>query len=330
MPSQLHHFVPKFHLRRFTDATQRRELIWVYERGKDKPELRTLDHVAAQKNYYTLEAEDGTKLQEAEAILSRVEGLAAPILRSLDENRSLSKEDRSTIALFLAFGCLRTPKFRDAADDWYRESLTVFMRKLASDPVEFAETVKSTETALGRALGDPEELRRVVTEERIEIKTRPEYSIKVMFEDAFEHAAMFENMIWSFRDADEDTPLVTSDNPVVLNNETVLEGHGPPTPLALEVVFPISPRVVLLATWDGHCGAGQLSGSLTRQINKLMSLAADQYVYAPMEIPAIAKYLREPRKGPIPEFVKDEVLKKISENWDRRQPMSSHAARRDD
>jgi Protein of unknown function (DUF4238) len=318
MPSQLHHFVPQFHLRRFTDPTQKRELIWVYERGKEKPELRALDHVAAQKNYYTIESEDGTKLQEAETLLSRLEGVAAPILRRLEDNRRLSKEDRSTVALFLAFGSLRTPKFRDAADDLYSESLRLFSRKLASDPVKFAEAVKSTEAALGRPLGDPEDLRRVITEERVKLTTGPGYSIKVMFEDAFEHAAMFENMIWSLCDADEDTPLVTSDNPVVLNNQTVFEGNGPPTPLGLEIVFPISPKVVLLATWDGHFGAGQLSGARTRQINKLMSLAADKYVYAPTEIPAVARYLQGPRKGPIPEFLKAKVLKKISENWDRR------------
>lgn len=188
-----------------------------------------------------------------------------------------------------------------------------FSRKLASDPTKFAVTVKSVESSLGESLGDPEELRRAMTEERIEVKARPEYSIKVMFEDALHHATMIENMIWSVRETDEDNLLVTSDTPVALNNPSCLEGNGPPTPLALEVVFPISPMLVLLATWDSHCGSGQMSGSLTREINKLMSFAADQYVYAPTEIPAIGKYLKEPRRGVVPEFLKAELLRNIFE-----------------
>jgi Protein of unknown function (DUF4238) len=285
----------------------------VYERGKKKPELRPLDRVAAQKDYYSVKTENGAKLQDAEMILSRVEGLAAPILQRVEEHRNVSPEDRGMLALFLAFACLRTPKFRDAAEDLLSESLMAFSRKLASDRAKFAETVKSAESALGESFGDPEELRRAMTEERIQVKARPEYSIKVMFEDALQHATMIESMVWSVREADEDNLLVTSDTPVVLNNPSCLEGNGPPTPLTLEVVFPISPKLVLLATWDGHCGSGQMTGSLTREINKLMSFAADQYVYAPTEIPAIGKYLKEPRRGFVPEFLKAELLRKVSE-----------------
>jgi hypothetical protein len=97
-----------------------------------------------------------------------------------------------------------------------------------------------------------------------------------------------------------------------LNNPSVLEGNGPPTPFDLEVVFPISPTLLFVATWDGRAGTGQMSGYLTRQMNKLMSLAAEKYVYSPAEIPAIAKYLEQPRKGLIPEFVKAELKRRIS------------------
>lgn len=291
---------------------QKSDLIWVYERGKEKPELRPVGRVAAQKDYYAVKAEDGTKIQDAETLLSRVEGLAAPILRCLEERRKIPGDDRSTLALFLAFGCLRTPKFRGAAEDLLSDSLMAFSRKLASDPGKFAETVKSAESALGQSLGDPEDIRRAITEERVEFKARPEYSLKVMLEDALQHATMIESMIWSIREADEDSCFVTSDTPVVLNNPSCLEGNGPPTPLALEIVFPISPRVVLLITWDDHCGSGQMSGSLTKQINKLMSFAADQYVYAPVEIPAISKYLKRPGQGFVPEFLKAKVLESIS------------------
>ena len=171
---------------------------------------------------------------------------------------------------------------------------------------------RSAEQALGENLGDPDELRNAILGDHIQVKANPEYSLKVMLEDVFEHAAMIRNMAWSFRDADEGTSLVTSDTPVVLNNPSVLEGNGPPTPLDLEVTFPISPRLLFVATWDGRAGAGEMSGYLTRQINKLMCLASDKYIYSPVEIPAIAKYLEQPRRGLIPEFLKQQLKRSIS------------------
>jgi hypothetical protein len=295
------------------DPAQERELIWVYERGKRKPELRSLDHVAAQKDYYTLKDEAGNKLQTIEEILSRVEGLTAPIIRRFQQgDEHISDDDRMTFSVFLSFGAMRTPKFRGAVEQLVEESMDSYSKKLASDPTKFAESVKSAEQALGEDLGDHEELRNAILGNHIQAKANPEYGLKVMLEDVFEHAAMISKMAWSFRDADEDIPLVTSDTPVVLNNPSVLEGNGPPTPLDLEVTFPISPRLLFVATWDGRAGVGQMSGYLTKQINKLMSLASEKYVYSAVEIPAIAKYLEQPRKGLIPEFLKDELKRSIS------------------
>lgn len=294
------------------DVTLERELIWVYERGKAKPDLRSLDHVAAQKDYYAVKAEDGIKLQGIEEILSRVESIAAPLIQRLqDGERHISDEDRMTFSVFLAFGTMRTPKFRGAVAELMQESMDAFARKLASDPNKFIESVKSAEQALGENLGDPEELRNAILGNHIQIKANPQYSLKVMLEDVFEHSEMIKNMVWSFRSADDDTALITSDTPVVLNNPSVLEGNGPPTPLALEVTFPISPKLLFVATWDGRAGTGEMSGHLTRQINKLMALACERYVYSPIEIPAIAKYLEQDKTGFIPDFLKQKLKQSI-------------------
>jgi hypothetical protein len=156
MPAQLHHFVPRFHLRQFVDSTRERELVWVYERGKAKPELRSLDRVAAQKDYYAVKTEDGEKVQTVEDILARVEGFAAPVIRRFHEgDRLLSDDDRMTFSTFLSFGVMRTPKFRGAVEEMVKESIESYSKKLASDAAKFAESVKSAEHALGENLGDP-------------------------------------------------------------------------------------------------------------------------------------------------------------------------------
>jgi hypothetical protein len=195
MPAQLHHFVPRFHLRQFVDSTQERELIWVYERDKAKAELRSVDHIAAQKDYYAVQAGDGTKLQTIEEILSRVESLAAPLIRRFQEgDKHISDDDRMTFSVFLSFGTMRTPKFRGAVEELVRESVESYSKKLASDAAKFTESVKSAEQALGENLGDPEELRNAILGDHIQVNANPEYSLKVMFEDVFEHATMVDNM----------------------------------------------------------------------------------------------------------------------------------------
>jgi hypothetical protein len=210
-------------------------------------------------------------------------------------NRKLTADERRMFATFLSLGVLRTPKFRSDVEQLVVESVTDFSMKLASDPVKFAESVKSAEEALGENLGNPEELREAFLNGDVKITSNPDYSLQAMFQDSFEHAAMIDSMIWSFREADEDTTLVTSDHPIVLNNPTLLEGGGPPSPQGLEVIFPISPKLVFVATWDGRAGLGLMSGFLTRQINRTIALAADRYVYSPAQIPAISNYLTEPR-----------------------------------
>jgi hypothetical protein len=315
MASQLHHFVPRFHLKRFVDPTQKRELIWVYERGKQEPQLRSLDHVAARKDYYAFKTEDGQKSHALEDVLARIEGATAPILRRLGEgDRKLTADERKVFATFLSLGVLRTPKFRSDVEQLVVESVTDFSMKLASDPVKFAESVKSAEEALGENLGNPEELREALLNGSVKITSNPEYSLQAMFQDSFEHAAMIDSMIWSFREADEDTTLVTSDHPIVLNNPTLLEGAGPPSPQGLEVIFPISPKLVFVATWDGRAGTGPMPGFLTRQINRTIALAADRYVYSPAQIPAISKHLTEPRLPFISEESKTLVKQKMSQH----------------
>jgi len=91
----------------------------------------------------------------------------------------------------------------------------------------------------------------------------------------------------------------------------MLEGEGPPTPEALEVTFPISPELLFVATWDGHAGVGPMRPRLARQINRLMALAAHQYVYSSMEILAIVRYLSKPRKA----LIDRNFLKQISQDF---------------
>jgi len=298
MAQQLHHYVPRFYLRRFADPTQKdRVLIWIYERDKSDPELRPLDRIAAQKNYYTIKLADGTKSQEVEAALSGIEGLAAPALEKLVQGRyELSPEERAAFCSFLSLGLARVPKFRTEVEETAGIFLEEFSQRMASDPEKFRKSMEETGKRIGQDMGDPESLRQAVLEKRFKMVVRPEFSLQMMFANMMFIAEMIDQMQWSHHQANDSTPLVTSDNPVIFNNPTMLPGQDPPTPAALEVIMSLSPQHLFVATWDGRAGQGRMSPFLTRQINKLIALSADTYVYSPIQIPAIANFLKQPRK----------------------------------
>ncbi len=155
MAKQLHHFVPRFYLRRFVDRRQKKhELVWAYERGKQEPELRSLDHIAARNNYYTIDLGNGRKHQGIENMFSIVEGAAASILEKLATGQhQLSSEDREIFSAFLAFGWSRVPKFRDEVEESAAVLLNDYAQNLARDPYNFARTVAEVEGKTGAKLG---------------------------------------------------------------------------------------------------------------------------------------------------------------------------------
>jgi len=267
------------------------------------PSAGELGHIAAQKNYYAFETGGGQKTHAVEEALATIESQAAPVFAKLASgNRDLSPGECAIFCTFLSLGWSRVPKFRDEVEHTASRLVDDYSQKLAADLQRFAESVRNAERALGHTLGDSEELRQAILNREFEVTTRPEFSLRMMFAHTFELAAMIAEMRWSFRETEEATPLVTSDSPVILNNPTLLEGEGPPIPAGLEVTFPVSPQLLFVATWDGHAGTGPMRPFLARQVNKLVALAADRFVYSAIQVPAIAAYLKEPRKSLIPDF----------------------------
>jgi hypothetical protein len=302
MSKQLHHIVPRFYLRQFVDPRQRpRELLWVYERGKSEPKLLPVDAVAARKNYYTVERRQGRSSRVVEEQFAKIESLAAPVFRAIRQNPSkLSMEEKGIFAFFISFQFGRVPKFRDEVEQTATALLQRDMRETASNPSQFSASVRA---ALGQEL-EPEEiedLRRLVLNGDVEPVAAPGLSLSYMLRAALDLLCLLKAMQWAFREAHPSVALVSSDSPLILNNPSLLPGHGPPSPRELEITFPVSPEVLFIATWDGHAGTGRMNPFLTRQVNRLIAIASERFVYSPEKIVALAKYLQAPPKKLMPD-----------------------------
>jgi len=219
MPRRLHHFVPRFYLQRFIDPRAERALVWTYERGKQEPAMRSIDHIAARNNYYTVDLGDGRKYEGIERMFAAVESAAAPIFERLTAGEyQLSSEDREVFSMFLSLGWSRVPRFRTEIEESATFLLNKYNEDLARDPDKFAATVAKFESKSGSHLGDWEEMRQAILEKRFKVVASPELSLKMMALNFEFLAQMIAAMRWSFREADAISPLVTSDSPVVLNN----------------------------------------------------------------------------------------------------------------
>jgi hypothetical protein len=186
----------------------------------------------------------------------------------------------------------RVPKFRTQADRVGVAVAVQLVKKLADNPAEFAKVLTGV---LGIPPEVVESLRQATLAGNFEPKLWTGTTLQMMGLGAGRFATMLLDMCWSFREAEESTPLITSDSPIVLNRPPSRTGRTHDPRAGMEIVFPASRQLLFIATWDGHALGGLMRPHLTRQINKLVGLWAEKYVYSPIQIPAILKYLSEPR-----------------------------------
>lgn len=210
MSKQLHHFVPRFYLRRFVDHKQ--GMVWTYEAGADAPKLLPVDVIAAQNNYYSVELASGGKTNALEGLFSSIESLAAPIVEKLIAAgvNCLSDAERERFSYFLSLSCLRIPRFRDEAEGAMLAVLNELSMRLAKDDDFFAKSAKILEDATGERLGEHEGIREALLSGRVYPVVPHEFSLKEMIELVGFLAHRTARMLWTVRESDRNVELVTS------------------------------------------------------------------------------------------------------------------------
>jgi Protein of unknown function (DUF4238) len=118
---KLHHYVPQFYLRRFTDASGR---LWLWERDQDRTFCTRPNRVAAENDFYWHEelAALGHDWLVMESQFSELEGEVAQItgewLERLRDMKPMEKVEvpdinRKLVSLYIALQFLRTADARD-------------------------------------------------------------------------------------------------------------------------------------------------------------------------------------------------------------------------
>nr|WP_237684467.1 DUF4238 domain-containing protein [Pseudaminobacter soli] len=211
----MHHYVPQFHLRRFTDDTGR---LWTWEKQADRIFPTAPGRIAAATQFYRLtqyEA-DGHDPLTMQKQLSNLEGEVALIsgqwLERLEDMATLDvvpipRINRGIFALYLAVQFLRTADTRGV--------LSALIEAGRGTPVNERELREAHDLTWDQRLIGP-------------------------------LAKRFRRSIWIFARNDSTTPLITSDNPIAFSTDDNRQWlRAGILSRQTYLVYPLSPRVVL-------------------------------------------------------------------------------------
>jgi hypothetical protein len=108
--SYRNHYLPQFYLKSFTDD---KGIFWVYYKNQDQPKRQTPINTGIEKNMYTIKKRNGIVDDSLEKrVFAPIESSVSPIINHLIHSKkySLNKDDKSYLALFIAFMATRVPR----------------------------------------------------------------------------------------------------------------------------------------------------------------------------------------------------------------------------
>ena len=223
---KLHHYVPQFYLRYFSDE---KEQFWVWDKKTEKVFKANSNGVAAGTHFYRVPEFIGTDVDPLflERDLSRQEGKAAQVTQGwLDLLKSmkpmellpLSPDDRRSMSCFLSVQFLRTAEQRD------------ILELFALEHGRYENGISS--------------------EEKVNLHAYMLCSSGLVEKIA----AHIDRCIWIFAQNNSSTPFWSSDNPAAFktgDNRMWLKGPGIMSSGSY-LVFPLSPSYVLYCKEPTH------------------------------------------------------------------------------
>lgn len=244
------HYVPRFYLSKFADEDGS---VWTYS-GDGSPRAAKPEATAAETNFYSPIGPDGERFDEAEKLLSMIEGYAAPLWDGLCEGQVFKGEDRDRIALFLAAQFLRSPSTVRAGAEMMAYFAHHTAQFISSEKEIHDQSLDSYEQDTGMSFSEEERDRM-----RAFLSEPKNYSINVlrsaglpMLGGIGNLGKLFLNMKWVVGHS-EDQHLITSDSPVTRTSDPSTHhpvyGDGMFANKTVRVQFPLTPQRLLEMTW---------------------------------------------------------------------------------
>ncbi len=284
--SKRHHYVPQLHLRAFAGAQER---VATYDRRADRSYVQSVEKAAAENDYNTIRTPNGELSDEAEKLISELEGPWAPALqRACDDDWLFDPDVKVHLAHFVAFQYLRVPRQRAMAAEM---AASVTKLDLAAGG---PQRIRAEMEEAGVAPTDAEvlaEWSRIKDFENLEIKRSTERHLLTQFGLVPQLAAMMlVGYQWSVVRW-ERCALLASDDPVVLEAATDhprWSGIGFATAGSMQLAIDRHTALLLANRSElgvhGKGDAPDLSRvpgtfAMARQLNQRTAAQASRYVF---------------------------------------------------
>lgn len=211
------HFLPSFYLHNFA----RDGFVAVYDRAHDEVRRQQPKNTGVITHFYTLEDSDGRRRFEIEQLFAEYEGKAKAVIDKLSDQSSITADERSDLAIFLAFGAMRTPEMTDSLKALNSRLVADVTRRIFSDVDEIVEMLKKDPDSADKTSADLEgeatAMMTMATEEQFEIVTDHGWAVSMAVRMALEIAPIFAGRNWRVLHVqNEKISYVTSDSPFLL------------------------------------------------------------------------------------------------------------------
>jgi hypothetical protein len=284
-----HHYVPRFYLGGFADPDilerDKKEVIWVYEKGKDV-RRSSPENEARQRDYYTF-VQNASRNVEIETWLGNLESLVAPIISSLARNpRHISDSEKQLLAVFIGTMQMRTPAGRYLSDSRMEPLTAKLMKEAASDTAKFRAFAEENHLLpASNEEFDLEGIRQGILAGRgDEIAAQEDTKLLSIIEIGKMVAEVLLNMSWQTFPSGECESFLISDDPVIAHviNQQSNKVHlrmGVGTP-GVNVWFPLCRTICLRIVKGEESGLAQWVPAGIRYVNKMTIMCAERWVYA--------------------------------------------------
>jgi hypothetical protein len=295
MAPKSQHTVPRLHLQHFAGSAPPGQ-VWTYDAVEARQWSAIPKETCVQTHFYSAERADGTMDIRLEEFLSQVEGRAASVYRALLSGRlPEDPQARLDFAQFLALMYTRTTAMRRIAGEIRGKGVQIRSYAYASNSSAFEASMRRFEAETGQKLDAA--LKEKVRQAMLDPSG---YMVEVSKESTFMALSasdnltpIFNKMKWSLVEARHGY-FVTSDNPIVRDVDPKthhpMYGDGGFVNKTAEVSFPLSPKMLLLMSWNESArDIAIIERDHVHQVNVLRAAHSERYLFAHINDKRIAR-----------------------------------------
>jgi hypothetical protein len=297
-----HHYIPQFLLANFTNEEG---VLWTYDTEQKKSWQSTPRTTGFERDLYAVTTKDEERdfgLFE-KALASAIDEPGADAISGLLKRQHLGPERFANFLGFVAAQMQRTPASFERLTATIGPSMQETFERVAKFHPEFRENVSAALAEEGATAAEIEEQFQAMATGQYIVHPHREFVLM----EAFKAVAVIHTelcrMRWVFSEVPQgEADLILGDHPVMLAD--VGPDDVPPKPLGLknphiELVFPLSKRMLAIARWTGPNSYGELAPGSVEVINGRTLRYARRFSFASVQSEALlAEAIRLKGTGP--------------------------------